>query len=59
VILGLLFLVDKKTLKRLEDTMNKPIGKSATVSESSSRLLGAALIIFAGVMFYLAFSLGR
>jgi len=57
-VLGVIILVNKNALAKLEALMNKPVINTAGL-KYNHKLLGLLLIIFAGVLVYIALSLKR
>jgi hypothetical protein len=54
LILGIIFLGNENTLKKLSDAMNKVVIKQKDVNAKYSKTLGIFLILFAGVLFIIA-----
>lgn len=55
LIMGIVFMMDEKSLKKLEESLNKPVIKSGQISKYS-KPVGVLLMIFSGVLFFLAWS---
>ncbi len=56
LILGVIFMMDKKDLKKMEEILNKPIIASGDAIKHN-KALGAVLLIMAAVLLYLAWTL--
>lgn len=54
LLLGMVFLGDQNTLKKLSETMNKVIINEKDLSAKYSKALGIFLILFAGALFLIA-----
>ncbi|HNX81743.1 MAG TPA: hypothetical protein PKL77_06310 [Candidatus Omnitrophota bacterium] len=58
LVLGFLLLLGKSALKKIEDIMNKPLVKAQDISETKTKFLGLALIVFSCILFYMSKRLG-
>jgi len=59
LILGVLFLIRSKSLKKLEDSLNATVSKPDPEFKRHPLLLGIFLIVFAIVLLYIAKSIMR
>ncbi|MCX5713045.1 MAG: hypothetical protein NTY47_08360 [Candidatus Omnitrophica bacterium] len=58
LVLGAVFMMDKKDLKKMEAFLNKPVTGSGDVMKYS-KSLGIVLLVLAAILFYLGWTMKR
>lgn len=58
LVLGTICILGKHLIRRFEDIMNKPLGQSPELSEAKTKFLGVALVVFSGILFFMARKIG-
>lgn len=59
LLLGILFMANAKALDKFSKAMNKVVISSSPGSKKQAKGTGIFLIIFAGILFFIALKLGR
>ncbi|MFA6349449.1 MAG: hypothetical protein WCY12_00785 [Candidatus Omnitrophota bacterium] len=58
LVLGIIFMLDKKDLKKIEEVLNKRVIASADALKYN-KSLGVVLLVLAVVLFYLGWTIKR
>jgi len=60
LLLGIIFMLGKDTLKKLDNLLNKPLAsKDKELGYRYNKILGAVLVILAFILFYISLTIKK